>query len=97
MQHQIANLIGSHDGAPPVLAGAAVEGPNSFAAAGTVPNMRPCRADGAGGVGYATFNGHNAVFADNVQSYSTVEPAIDLTAMSPLAFAWQEAGGRARF
>jgi hypothetical protein len=29
------------------------------------------------------------VFRDNVQSYSTVEPAIDLTALSPLAFAWQ--------
>jgi hypothetical protein len=34
---------------------------------------------------------------DNVQSYSTVEPAIDLTALSPLAFAWQESGGRAGF
>ena len=27
------------------------------------------------------------MFADNVQSYSTVEPAIDLTALTPLAFA----------
>jgi hypothetical protein len=27
-----------------------------------------------------------------VQSFSTVEPAIDLTASSPLAFAWQIAG-----
>jgi hypothetical protein len=29
------------------------------------------------------------IFRDNVQSYSTVEPAIDLTASSPLALAWQ--------
>ncbi len=91
MQHQIANLAGSHDGRPPVLAGAAVEGPNSFAATGTVPNMRPCAATAAGGVPYSAFSGHGALFADNVQSYSTVEPAIDLTAATPLAFAWQEA------
>ncbi len=87
-QHQVANLAGSLNGQPPVLVGAVVEGPNSYAATGTVPDMRLCSANGAGGVPYATFNGHGAVFADNVQSYSTVEPAIDLTAMSPLAFSW---------
>jgi endoglucanase len=89
MQHQVTNLVGSHDGKPPVLAGAAVEGPNSFAATGTVPNMRRCNANAPGDVPYAAYNGHKAVFQDNVQSYSTVEPAIDLTALSPLAFAWQ--------
>lgn len=88
MQHQIANIVGSLDGKPPILAGAVVEGPNSFAARGTVPNMKPCPP--GGGNAYAAFGGHNAVFADNVQSYSTVEPAIDLTSLSPLAFAWQE-------
>ena len=90
MQHQITNLVGSHDGREPVLAGAAVEGPNSFAATGTVPNMQPCSANGPGNVRYAAYNGHKAVFQDNVQSYSTVEPAIDLTAATPLAFAWQD-------
>ena len=35
-----------------------------------------------------------AVFADNEQSYTTVEPAIDLTASSMLAFAWQIAPPR---
>jgi len=90
MQHQIANLVGSHDGKPPVLAGATVEGPNSFTATGTVPNMQPCVANGPGNVPYSAFTGHKAVFADNVQSYSTVEPAIDLTALTPLAFAWQD-------
>jgi len=97
MQHQIANLVGSHDGRPPVLAGAVVEGPNSFAATGRVPNMRTCVAHGPGGVPYSAFDGHKATFRDNMQSYSTVEPAIDLTALSPLAFAWQESGGRAGF
>jgi endoglucanase len=72
-----------------VLAGAAVEGPNSFAATGTVPKTRRCVANGPGNVPYSAFRGKHAVFADNVQSYSTVEPAIDLTAMTPLAFSWQ--------
>jgi hypothetical protein len=40
---------------------------------------------------FAQFNG-KAVYKDFVQSYSTVEPAIDLTASSFLAFAWQIAG-----
>ena len=95
MQHQIANLAGSLDGRPPILAGAAVEGPNSFAATGTVPNMRPCAANAPGNIPYSVFNGHRSVFSDNVQSYSTVEPAIDLTAATPLAFAWQEHAARA--
>jgi endoglucanase len=90
MQHQVANLAGSLNGQPPVLAGAAVEGPNSFSATGTVPNMRRCAANAPGNVPYAAYNGQKAVFADNVQSYSTVEPAIDLTALTPLAFAWQQ-------
>src|SRR5580693_2268125 len=94
MQHQVANLAGSLDGQPPILAGAAVEGPNSFAATGTVPNMRRCAASAPGDVPYASFDGQHAVFADNVQSYSTVEPAIDLTALTPLAFAWQQQGPR---
>jgi len=95
MQHQIANLVGSHNGTPPILAGAVVEGPNSYAATGTVSNMRACSASASGGVQYSVFGGHGAVFRDNVQSYSTVEPAIDLTALSPLAFAWQMAGDHA--
>jgi len=48
-------------------------------------------------VPYSVFRGHKAVFRDNVQSYSTVEPAIDLGSLSPLAFAWQQAARRAGF
>lgn len=87
MQHQVANLVGSLNGSPPVLGGATVEGPNSFAARGRLPGMRTCPANGVNR--YAQFDGKHAVFDDNVQSYSTVEPAIDLTAPTPLAFAWQ--------
>lgn len=89
MQHQVANLVGSLDGSPPVLAGAAVEGPNKITSKGLVTGMITCPANSVDQ--YAQFNG-TAVFQDNVQSWSTDEPAIDLTATSPLAFAWQIAG-----
>ena len=36
IQHQVANLVGSLDGSPPILAGAAVEGPNGRVAQGFV-------------------------------------------------------------
>jgi endoglucanase len=80
-QHQVANLMAS-----PLLGGA-VEGPTSSATSGLLDHMRRCPADGVDR--FKVFNGHGAVFKDNVQSYSTDEPAIDLTASSPLAFAWQ--------
>jgi endoglucanase len=87
MQHQVANLAGSLDVSPPVLAGAAVEGPNATTSRGLVSGMRTCPANGIDQ--YAQFNGSGSTFQDNVQSWSTDEPAIDLTATSPLAFAWQ--------
>lgn len=90
MQHQVTNLVGSLDGSPPILAGAAVEGPNSFAATGVVDGMKACPANGVDQ--FAQFNSAAAVYQDNVQSWSTVEPALDLTATSPLAFSWQITG-----
>jgi endoglucanase len=89
MQHQVANLVGSLDGSPPVPAGAAVEGPNGVVYSGVVSGMRLCPADGIDG--FAQFNS-KALYKDDVQSFSTVEPALDLTASSPLAFARQAAG-----
>ncbi len=89
--HQVANLVGSLDGTPPVLAGAAVEGPSDEASSGEVSGMRPCPPDGVDE--FPRFD-NAAVFADNEQSYTTVEPAIDLTASSMLAFAWQITGAR---
>lgn len=89
MQHQVANLVGSLDGSPPVLAGAAVEGPNGVVFSGVVSGMRLCPADGIDV--FAQFNS-KALYKDDVQSFSTVEPALDLTASSPLAFARQAAG-----
>jgi endoglucanase len=89
LQHQIANLVGSLSGGTPVLAGAAVEGPNSAATRGLVTGMLACPTNGVDV--YAPFNG-GAEFKDDMQSYSNTEPAVDLTATSPLAFAWQISG-----
>jgi len=97
-QQQPANLLGSLTGGVPELWGAAVEGPTQAAATGSYSTMRPCPP--AGGDAYARFNGNDgrfsaanrAVYKDNVQSYTTTEPGIDLTATSFLAFAWRQAG-----
>ena len=91
-QHQVANIAGSLNGTGAVLSGGVVEGPSNAATTGRLTHMRRCPAKG--GDAFARFNGRHAVFRDNVQSYSTVEPAIDLTASSPLAFAWQIAAPR---
>lgn len=91
MQHQVANLAGSLNGEPPTLNGAVVEGSNSAPTSGLVSNMQKCPL--GGGDVYKRFNGNGAVYKDNVQSYSTDEPAIDLTATSFLLYAWRIAGG----
>jgi len=90
LQHQVANLVGSLDGSPPVLAGAAVEGPNGTATKGSVTGMNLCPANAVDT--FAPFNGQHAEWKDDMQSFSNTEPAVDLTAASPLAFARQMAG-----
>ena len=92
MQHQVTNLVPTPPNGPPFLSGAAVEGPNSAATKGTLSGMVACPPNGVDV--FAQFNS-KAVYKDFVQSYSTVEPAIDLTASSFLAFAWQMAGAPA--
>ncbi len=101
IQHQVANLVGALNGSSggtPVLWGAAVEGPASQATSGVVDGLILCPANGVDT--YRIFNGNDgpfdasekAVFRDNVQSYSTTEPAIDLTATSFLMYSWRLAG-----
>jgi endoglucanase len=89
MQHQVTNLVPTPPNGPPFLSGAAVEGPNSSATKGTLTGMVACPPNGVDV--FSQFNS-KAVYKDFVQSYSTVEPAIDLTASSFLAFSWQIAG-----
>src|SRR3981081_347592 len=75
---------------PRILCRRVGQGPISFAAKGTLTGMVACPPNGVDV--FAKFNGNGAVYQDNVQSYSTVEPAIDLSASSFLAFAWRVAG-----
>jgi endoglucanase len=100
IQHQVANLAGALDGSSggtPVLWGAAVEGPASYATSGRLSGMILCPANRIDT--FKPFNGNNgsykpsqvAVFKDNVQSFSTTEPAIDLTATSFLMWSWRSA------
>ena len=101
IQHQVANIAGAlngTNGGTPILWGAATEGPATAATKGLVDGMNRCPADGVDS--YRIFNGNNgtfnrsdaAIFRDNVQSYSTTEPGIDLTATSFLMFSWRIAG-----
>ncbi|MDP9064750.1 MAG: glycoside hydrolase family 9 protein, partial [Pseudomonadota bacterium] len=92
LQHQVANLRGSLNGQGILLRGAVVEGPNAINSLVTsgLDGMDPCPSDGTDR--YAPFNGNGAAFRDAVVNYPNTEPAIDLTASSPLMFAWRIAG-----
>jgi endoglucanase len=93
MQSEIANLAGSLTGRGNIQLGAATDGPSSagnFIGLGTVSGMRKCSAGH-----YRPFNTKTVGYEDNVVSWPSVEPALDYTAASLLAFALA-AGGRAR-
>ncbi len=101
IQHQVANLAGALNGTSggtPILWGAATEGPANAATSGTLTGMNLCPANGVDT--FKTFNGNDgayssskvAVYQDNVQSYSTTEPGIDLTTTSFLMWSWRMAG-----
>jgi hypothetical protein len=88
MQSQIANLSGSLNGRPPLQLGATVGGPNSpdvFEGLGFPDHARRCPA--RKGDRYHRFDGHGARYLDDMRSWPTVEPAIDYTALTMLAFA----------
>jgi hypothetical protein len=65
---------------------------------GKLAGMNPCPANGIDT--FADFNGNDgaydsakvAVYRDNVESYSTTEPGIDLTSTSFLMWSWRLAG-----
>ncbi len=90
IHHQVANLAGSRNGQPPVLAGALVEGPIQQADSGLPEGAVACPLHGEDV--FSAFNGNNAQYHDNSAYYSTAEPAIDLTAPSFLMLAWQQVG-----
>ncbi len=101
IQHQVANLAGALNGTSggtPVLWGAATEGPSGSATSGVVDGMILCPANGVDT--FKKFNGNDgafdrsqiAVYQDNMQSFTTTEPGIDLTATSFLMWSWRMAG-----
>lgn len=101
IQHQVANLAGALDGTSggtPILWGAATEGPANDTSSGTLDGMNLCPADSIDT--FAVFNGNSGAYnpsiytyyQDNVQSFTTTEPAVDLTAPSFLMWSWRMAG-----
>jgi endoglucanase len=90
LHHQIANLVGSHDGRPPILAGAMVGGPNGELESGAPRGVTPCPSHEADA--FSDFDGNGVHYKDSAKFYSTVEPAIDYTSSSLLMFAWRAAG-----
>jgi len=85
MQSEVANLAGSPSARGDMQLGATVDGPSSpdnFVGLGSVSGMRACSAGS-----YRLFNTKSAAYEDNVVSWPSVEPAIDYTANSLLAFA----------
>jgi endoglucanase len=98
IQHQVANLAGAlhgTSGGNPILWGAASEGPAGFTSSGFLDGMNRCPANGVDT--FKIFNGNSgkfdssqtAFYKDDVQSFSTTEPAIDLTATSFLMWSWR--------
>ena len=91
LHHQVANLVGSHDGQPPILAGAMVGGPNENLESGAPSGVKPCPTDETDA--FSKYDGNGERYRDSTKFYSTIEPAIDYTSSSLLMFAWR-AGGR---
>jgi endoglucanase len=106
IQHQVANLAGSltgTSGGTPILWGAAVEGPAAQLQGQPIQGMNTCPAKNKNGQQVDTFeifDGNDgaykgsevALYRDFAQTYSTTEPAIDLTSTSFLMWSWRLAG-----
>ena len=89
MQHQVANLSGSTNGTPPLDVGAVVNGPNaaSLFAGGLgsfQDGMRHCLVRGT-----RRFDGSGSAYLDDVRSWQTDEPALDMTGAAIMAAAAQ--------
>lgn len=90
-QHVVANLVGSTDGTPPLLLGGTVDGPSTYIPGpGFFGNAVACPA--SGGNPFRAFDLGKWRYVDRVSSWATVEPALDYTALSLLAFADAAAG-----
>jgi endoglucanase len=91
MQHQIANLNGTIDGSPPIDVGAVVNGPNDASIledglGGYQDAMVRCPPKGDK---FRPFDGRGSRFVDDVRSWQTAEPALDMTGAAIIAGAVQ--------
>ncbi len=84
-QHQAANLSGDLDGGRKVLVGAVVNGPNGADLFGDLGDM-PAGSDPCTKTYTKQFDSATSVFADDLRSWPSSEPAIDFTSMAALAF-----------
>jgi endoglucanase len=89
MGSQIPNLSGSTNGSAPVDTGAVVNGPNgtdnfSDGLGDLQDGMKKCENDS-----FTTFTGHGSEYVDDVRSWQSSEPALDMTGSAILAGALQ--------
>jgi endoglucanase len=92
MQHQIANLSGTIDGTPPLDVGAVVNGPNaasifSDGLGGFQSAMVKCPPPP--GKQFRAYDGRHSRYVDDVRSWQTNEPALDMTGAAIIAAAAQ--------
>ncbi|WNI15403.1 glycoside hydrolase family 9 protein [Actinacidiphila sp. ITFR-21] len=85
---ELGNLAGSLDGGRPLEVGAVVNGPNGSAQfedglGDYLDGMRPCP---AADDPFAAFTGHGSTYTDDVRSWQSSEPALDMDASGLLAF-----------
>jgi hypothetical protein len=87
-QHMIANLSGVQDGTSPILLGGVVNGPNSADNLAESLEMFE-EAHACGDTALTVYDYPSLTFIDHAAAWWNVEPAIDYTALSVLAFARQ--------
>ncbi|WP_405581149.1 glycoside hydrolase family 9 protein [Streptomyces sp. NBC_01190] len=85
---ELGNLAGSLNGTGPLEIGAIVNGPNgseqfSDGLGDYLDGMRPCPPSGDP---YSAFTGHGSTYVDDVRSWQSSEPALDMDASGLLAF-----------
>ncbi|MDJ0344655.1 glycoside hydrolase family 9 protein [Streptomyces sp. H10-C2] len=85
---QLGNLAGSLDGKAPLETGAIVNGPNGSSQfngglGDYLAGMRKCP---AAGDPFGAFTGHGSRYVDDVRSWQSSEPALDMDASGLLAF-----------
>ncbi|MEU6850332.1 glycoside hydrolase family 9 protein [Actinacidiphila alni] len=86
---ELGNLAGSLDGSRPLEVGAIVNGPNgaeqfSDGLGDYLDGMRPCPPGDTDA--YAAFDGRGSRYVDDVRSWQSSEPALDMDASGLLAF-----------